>query len=177
VVLCYGFPQLVEERVAHVQAIQNALGPQVAIGENRRRPVGVDNRPPLPLDLVTGLLPGKTCKLSAALGARPLQRVQRPLGAVHTVRIVIDLDTQSAARERVLRVAAYVNGAPVLDGDQHGAGVRTIVRTRPNDRGGVLGVSANHMSLLTSVLISVFSAHASETSVRACVSLAQHANA
>src|SRR4029453_11023150 len=136
-----GCPQLVEEWVAHVQAIQNAFGPQVAIGENRRRPVGVDNPPPLPLDLVKGLLPGKTPKLSAALGAGPLQRVEHPLGAVHPVRIVVDLDTQSAARKRVLRVAAYVNGAPVLDGDQHGTGVRTIVRTRPNDRAGVLGVS------------------------------------
>src|SRR5262249_8292407 len=146
---------------------------QVAIGENRRRPVGVDNRPPPRLDLAKGLLPGKTRKLAAALRAGPLQRVEHALGAVHPVRIVVDLDTQSAARKRVLRVAADVKGAPVLDGDQHGAGVRAIVWTRPNDRGGVLGVSASHMSLLTSVLISVFSAHALETSVRAYASVAQ----
>ena len=55
--------------------------------------------------------------------------------------------------------------------------VNKVRRDHEDDRAAVLGVSASHMSLLTSVLRSVCSAHASQARVRACTSLAQHANA
>jgi hypothetical protein len=118
-----GGPELVAERIANIQAMQDTLGPQVAIGENCRRPVGVDHRPPSRLERVQGLLPGKTRKVPAAFRARPFQRVEDALGAVDPVRIVVDLDTDVST---LFRTQTLVDFSDLLIGQRGKVAMRRM---------------------------------------------------
>ena len=50
--------ELVEERVADMEAVENALGPEIAVGKNGSRAVFIDDRVPAARNLVERLIPG-----------------------------------------------------------------------------------------------------------------------
>jgi hypothetical protein len=85
--------------------------------------------------VLDGLVPRGAAELGRALRAVADQRMQQPLVRVHAVEVVGDLAAEKAVRDRVLRVAADLDGPPVLvDRDQHRAGVGAVVGTgRVND--------------------------------------------
>ena len=88
---------------------------------------------PSRLDLAERLVPGDAAKLAAPFASGALQRIKHAIRAVDAVLVVVDLDAQAAARERVVRIAAHVYRLAVADGGDHGAGVRTIVRAGAED--------------------------------------------
>src|SRR5688572_8555108 len=61
---------------------------------------------------------------------------------VRPLEIAVDLRAQKSAGERVVRIASDTGCPTTLDGSDRGAGVRTIVRTRPTHSAGV-AVSEN----------------------------------
>src|ERR1039457_4377794 len=56
-----------------------------------------------------------------------------PIRRIHAIQILRHLGTQKPARNRMLRIALNLRGPPVLDGDQHPASIRTVVRTSGMD--------------------------------------------
>jgi hypothetical protein len=135
-----GRPELVEVRVADVEPVEYALGAQVAHRHDRLGSVLGDRRAKTAVDLVERLVPGDPLEAAAALRAGPAHRVQHPAGVVDLVLVVVDLDAQPAAGERVIGVAPHLHGLPVGHGHEHRAGVRAVVRARgPHGRGGDVG--------------------------------------
>ena len=130
-------PSSVEERVADVEPVEDALGAEVADrhdrSRGRARRCSARNRVG---DLVERLVPGDLLEPAAALGPGAAQRVQHAVGAVDLVLVVVDLHAQPAAGERVLGVARDLGRPAVLDGDEHGAGVGAVVRARGAHGGG-----------------------------------------
>src|SRR6185295_8354710 len=59
---------------------------------------------------------------------------------VDALLVVVDLDAKASARERMVGIAAHRNGLAILDGREHRAGVRAIMRTRAYDGGAGHGV-------------------------------------
>jgi hypothetical protein len=125
-----GGAELVEERVSHVQAVQDALGPQVADRHDCLRAVLGDRRPEPAGDLIQRLVPGDPGELAAALRAGAPHRVQHPVRAVGLVDVVVHLHAQPAAGERMPGVTPHFHRAPAAHRDQHRAGVRAIMRAR-----------------------------------------------
>jgi hypothetical protein len=127
--------ELVEEGVAHVETVQDALGAEVAVREDRLRPVLGDDLAEATGDLVERLVPGDPLEPAAALGAGSPERVQDAVRVVDAGDVVVHLHAEPAPGERVLGVATDLDGPSVLDGDEHRARVRAVVRTRaPDDR-------------------------------------------
>ena len=127
--LGHGRAELVEEGVAGVQPVQDALGAEIAVGQDGGGPVALDDFGPAARNLLEGLVPADRLKLSGALRAGPAQRGEHPVLAVDPVLVVVDLDAQAALCERMVRVAAHVDDFAVADRGQHRAGVGAIVRT------------------------------------------------
>ena len=125
--------ELVEERVSHVQAVQDALGTQVADRHDCFWAVLGDRGPEPAGDLIQRLVPGDPGELAAAFRPGAPHRVQHPVGAVGLVDVVVHLHAQPAAGERMLGVAPHLHRAPVADRDQHRAGIRAIMRARAAD--------------------------------------------
>ena len=136
-----GCAQLVEEGVADIQPVQDALGAEIAVGQDGGRPVAIDDLLPAARDFVQGLVPAERLEFPLALGAGPAQRGQHPVVAVDPVLVVVDLDAQAALGERVVRVAPHVDDLAVADGRQHRTGIGTIVRT-----GAEYGLFAHRIS-------------------------------
>jgi hypothetical protein len=62
--------------------------------------------------------------------------MEEPVRMIRALDVSIDLGAEKSLRERMLRVAGDACGASILDRNEHGAGVGTVVRTRAaNDRG------------------------------------------
>src|SRR5204862_7738183 len=72
----------------------------------------------------------------AALRADALQRSQDAIGVVRALDIARDRGAQGAVRRRMVRVAVDADRAAVVDGDEHRAGVGTVVWTGGADNGG-----------------------------------------
>src|SRR3712207_2922185 len=122
--LADGRSEPVEERVADVEAVEDALGAQVADRHDRLGPGGLGDLPEAAGDLVQGVVPGDPLELPTALGADAPQRVQHAVLAVDRALVVVHLHAEPAAGERVRAVAANPCGATVLDGHLERAGVR-----------------------------------------------------
>ena len=135
-----GSAELVEERVADVQAVNDALRAEIAVGQDRLRAVFGDDRLPARGNGIDRLVPGNPLKLPGALGAHPFKRIEHTLVAVDALLIVVDLDAQAPAGERMIRVAAHRNRLAILDGCQNRAGVRAIMWTCTNYRASGHGV-------------------------------------
>jgi hypothetical protein len=130
----HGRTQRMEERVAHRQAVEDPLRSEIAVRQDRLTAVLVDDLPKPGGDLVERVFPADALEPALTLRADPPQREQDTLWAVGVVRVVVDLDAQAAAGERMLRISPHLRRPPVLDGDEHGAGIGAVVRTRaPHD--------------------------------------------
>ena len=81
-------------------------------------------------DLVERLVPGDRAR-TVPLPFGPTRRsgVRRRSVVIRALDVAIDLRAEEAARERMLGVAGDAHRAPVLDGDEHRAGVGAVVRT------------------------------------------------
>ena len=67
--LGHGCAELVEEGIAGVQPVQDALGAEIAVGQDGGGPVARDDLLPAARNLLQGLVPAYRLKLSGALGA------------------------------------------------------------------------------------------------------------
>ena len=56
---------------------------------------------------------------------------------IRSLDVSIDLRAEKALGERMVRVAGDAGRTPVLDRDEHGAGVGAVVRTRAANDGGL----------------------------------------
>ncbi len=71
---------------------------------------------------------------AVALGTDALHRILQPVGMVDAFQVACDLLAEKAARERMVRIAAQVDGPAILDRDDHAAGIGAIVRADGADR-------------------------------------------
>jgi hypothetical protein len=162
-------PELVEERVTHVQAVEDPFGTQVADRHDRLRAVLGDRRPEPAGDLVQRLVPGNPAEPATALRAGAAQRVQHPVGAVDLVDVVVHLHAQPAAGERMPRIPPHLHRAALAHRDQHGAGVRAIVRARPaNGCRGLLIDGGSHERSLRPAVPNLTTQYRRLTAVRQC---------
>jgi len=117
-----------EEPPVHPHAVDHALGAHVAVGQHRLGATLVDDLSQPGGDVVEGLVPAHPLELSGSLGARPAQRMQYPVRAVEPVlEVGVHLRAETTRGERVVGVAAQLDGSAVLDADPPRAGVRTVV--------------------------------------------------
>src|SRR6202040_3663919 len=89
--LAYRRAEPVEERIADVEAVEQALRAEVAVGQNRLRAVLGDDCSEAARDLVERRLPTYPFELATPLGSDAPQRMQNAVGAVDAFDIVIDL--------------------------------------------------------------------------------------
>jgi hypothetical protein len=79
-------------------------------------------------DLAERLVPGDPLEPPFALRADAPERVEQPVGRARVVEVAGDLGAQGAAGERVLGVAAEVDGLAVAHRHDPGAAVRAVER-------------------------------------------------
>ena len=121
---------VVEEAAVETHHRQQALVAGVAERQHRLGAVGVDHVAEAGADLGEGVVPADRFEAALALGSGAAQRVQHPVGAVHAVEEAVDLGAQLALAERVVGVAADLDGDAVFDGDLPPARVRAVVVAR-----------------------------------------------
>ncbi len=128
--------ELVEEAPGHALALHQPHRPGVAVGDDRLGvgEVGAGDRLEARGDVVERLVPAHRLEPAAALGADALQRPQHALGVIGALGIARDLGAQRAVRRRMERIAVHLHRPAVLDRDDDGAGVRTVVRTGGADK-------------------------------------------
>src|SRR5689334_10898163 len=80
-------------------------------------------------NLIERLIPADPVKAPGSLCTDALQRVQQTIGVIRALDVSIHLGAEESTGERMVRVTGHTDCAPVLDGDEHCAGVWTIVRT------------------------------------------------
>ena len=125
--------EFVKKRIANIEAIQNALGAEIAIRKNRRRPRFRDDCFPTIADFFDRLIPRDALELPAALRPFALERMHHAIGAVHALFVVIDFHAQSTVRVRMIRIAAHFQNLVVVHRHDHRTSVGTIVRASGND--------------------------------------------
>src|SRR5690606_32064060 len=99
--------QAVEEGVAAIQTVHQALVAEIAVGNDGLRTVLRDDRLPAIGDLGERLVPGDALELPAALGSRAAQGMKDAVGMVVAQLVVLELHAQAAAGHGVIRVAAH----------------------------------------------------------------------
>ena len=98
--------ELVEERVADVEPVEDALGAEVADRHDRFGPCSAMVARNRVGDLVERRVPGDPFEAAAALRPAAAHRVEQPVGVVDLVDVVVDLDAQPAPGEGVVGVQA-----------------------------------------------------------------------
>ena len=126
-------PETGEETTVDRLALDDPLGPEVAVGQDRGRAVSVDDLAEAARDLVEGLIPADPHELASALRTNATQRVEDAVGAVDALEVVVDLGTQATTGERMILGPGEIDRDPVLDRNLPGAGVRAVVRARALD--------------------------------------------
>ena len=127
--------EAVHERVHDVEPVQDPHIPQVAVGQDRLGAELVAQRGEPVTDLRDGLGPVDPFETAFALLADAVHGVEQAVGMVGVTVIVADLHAQAALGEGMIRVSPHLGHFAVLDGDQHRARVRTVVRTGRMDDG------------------------------------------
>ncbi len=138
--LADGRAELVEERITDIQAVENAFGAEIAVRQDGGGAELIDDPRPAAPDFVQCRIPGDALEFSASFRPRSLQRIEHPVGTVDPVLVVVDLQAQPAARERVVGIAAHGDRPPILDGHQHCACVGAIVGACAADNAGAVAV-------------------------------------
>ena len=88
-----------------------------------------DNLAPASADFGDRLVPADALELLGTLGADAPQRIFQPVGIGVVVVKVFELDAERAAGERMFLIAMNVDELAVFDLVDHGARVRTVMRT------------------------------------------------
>lgn len=129
-----------EEAAIHGHALDHALRPHVAVREDGLGTVLSDDPLERAGNVLEGLVPGDPGELPFLFRAGAPHWIEESLGVVDPVlEIPVDLRTQRAGGERVVWVAAQLDGDAVLHPDRPGTSVGTIVRAGPPSERGQLG--------------------------------------
>ena len=131
----HGGAELVEQRITDVEPVDDALGAEIAVRQDRLRAVLGDDPFPARRDRPDRFVPANAFELLGSLGADALHRVEHALVAVDALLVVVDLDAQPPARERMIRIAADGDRLAVLDGCNHRTCIRAVVWARADDGG------------------------------------------
>src|SRR5207237_3529212 len=116
-----------EEAAVDALALDQPLGPHVAVGQHCLSAVLGHDLPQPPGDLAQRLLPGDPLEAPLALRTGAAQWVEQPLLAIHAVEVVVDLGAETAVGEGVDGVAGQLDRAAVLDRHLPRAGVGAVV--------------------------------------------------
>ena len=87
--------------------------------------------------LIESLVPRNADKSPAPLRPEASHRVKDSIGMIRPVDVSIDLRTEKALSERVVRVALNTHRPAMFDGDEHGARVGAVVRARAVDNASI----------------------------------------
>ena len=88
--LANGGAEFVEKGVADVEAVEDALGTEIAVGQNGGRSELIDNLGPATPNCMHRLVPIDALKLTAAFRPRAPERMEQSLLAVDPLLIVVD---------------------------------------------------------------------------------------
>ena len=131
--------QPVEEAAIHGAVVEHAHGAGIGVGQDGLRPVLLRDFCETAGDQVQGLVPGdglEVLRLTAgrqrSLGQTRLAAhgLQQAVWRVHPVQILRHFAAQEATGDGMVRVAGHTLGSPrAIHADQHGAGVRAVMRT------------------------------------------------
>ncbi len=119
--------QQLEEAPVHGAVREKAHVARVRVGQDRLGPVALAGAAQAGRHQVEGLVPRDALEAPPALAPHALLRVQQALGAVDALQVAVDLGAQEALGEAVLRVAAQLDRAAVLDRHRHHARVGAVV--------------------------------------------------
>ena len=127
--------QPVEETGGHPLALEQPHGARVGIGQDRFRPIFGGDLMEAARDGVDSLFPRDRRKLTAALGANPLQRRRQPLRVIGALQVAVHLPAEPPLGDGMFRVAPDVHGAPALafHGDLPTARVGAVVGADAGD--------------------------------------------
>ena len=128
-----GGAELVEEGIADVEAVDDALGAQIAVGKDRLGSALGDDGLPTARDLVQSLVPSDARELAASLRTDALHRVEHALVAINPVLVIVDLHAEAPFGEGMIRVAPDSDRLAVLHRREDRAGIGAIVRACADD--------------------------------------------
>lgn len=89
----------------------------------------VNDGPPPLSDPGERFIPGDAFERPRAFPAHPLERVQKAICGIDPLLVVVDLDAESPACERMIRVSPDADDLLIFHLYNHGACIGTIVRT------------------------------------------------
>src|SRR5215471_1010967 len=98
-------------------------------------------------DQVERLVPRDALEVARPLRADAPHRVEETVRRLRVRDVVVELVAQDAARERMRGIALQLHRAPVLDGDDPAARVRTVHRARSEHLGFAVHARAPPISL------------------------------
>ena len=121
--------ELVEEAPVHRAVLHHAHRAGIAARQNG---LGVFRGQALQPrgDLIECGVPADAFELSFAFPADALHRVAQAIGRVGALQVMADLGAERAVGERRLRITLDLGRHTLVDRDEHGAGIGTIVRAR-----------------------------------------------
>src|SRR5262245_19437801 len=118
-----------KEAAIHAAALQQAHRSSVAVGKNRFR-VLLGDRTEFCCDRVQRFIPRNAFELSIAFAARPLHWIEQSICVVCPFFVMRDFHAKAAMRVGIAGITFHAHGAAmVIDFDEHGARVGTIVWT------------------------------------------------
>ncbi len=121
--------QPVEKRVTAVQTVYQSLVPEVTVRDDSLGAILVDDVFPAADHFVERHIPGNAFELFTAFGAGPAQGVENPIRMVMAFLIIIELYAQTATGHGMFLVPMHTGEFAVLNFEDHGTGIRTIMRT------------------------------------------------
>ncbi len=72
--------------------------------------------------------PLESPRTGAALGRNPSHGIQQAIGRVHAIQILGYLAAEKSASDRMIRIALHASSPSILNRNQDGAGIGTVVR-------------------------------------------------
>ena len=126
--------QPMEKSAIHRLTLNETHRPAIAVRHDRLRAVRrFDDGSEALCDFVQRFIPRNAREASFAFAADTAHRVQNAIGRVRAIEVTRDFRAELSIRRRMRRIAANFDRLAVLDGDEHCARVRAIVRARRVD--------------------------------------------
>jgi hypothetical protein len=126
-------PQPVPKAGAAHAHLHQAKRAAVAVGQNGRRTVLVNDVPPAAGNLGDSFVPGHALPVAAAFGANAAQRVLESLRVVDVLQIGPHFDAEPALGDRMGGVGIKFDSPAIFHLGDDPAGIRTVVGTSPVD--------------------------------------------
>ncbi len=123
-----GRAERVHDPRAHGVALDQPLRAGVGVGQDRLAAVLLAHARETGRHAIERLVPRNAPEAPLPLGALAHERMQQPLVRVDALQVVRHLAAEEPDGDRMVGVAGHLDGAPVLHGHVHRAGVGTVVR-------------------------------------------------